>query len=141
MTILLIEDRVLEGTDAFNCAAVGVRRPGSNGPVLLTSSDITGDILLDVYLPGTSTAVYSTTFAKTLVQDGASYAVIHVATVDSLWEDEDAIGHNFAHKIRATDLAPVTLNGGRRYTFVYRIPTSKDGIVKVVFEWTVVSLH
>jgi len=141
VTILKIEDSVIESTDNFNVAAVAVPRPGTLGPVLLTASDISGSISLDVYLPGSSVPVYSTTFLKTLVQDGAPYAVIHAATVDSLWEDVDDLGHNFAHAIRASDLGAVTLNGGRRYAFVYRIPTTKNGTVVVIFEWTIVALH
>lgn len=141
MSLLLIQGTVLEGTDNYNVAAVAVRRAGNDAPVLLTTSDITGNIALSVYLPSSSTAVYSTTFAKTLVQDAAPYAVIHTAVVDSLWEDMDTVGHNFAHKIREADLTAGLLVGARRYTFVYAIPTVKDGTVKVVFEWTPAALH
>lgn len=141
MSVLIIEDKVLEGSDNWNVAAVPVPRPGTVGPVLLTQSDINGLIALDVYLPGSSTPIYSTTFAKTLTQSGSALQAIHAATVDSLWEDMDSIGHNFCHHIKAADLAPVTLNGGRRITFVYQIPTTRDGMVKVIFEWTIAALH
>ena len=76
MGILLIQGRVLELTDNWNVAAVAVPRPGIDGPVLLTQADISGSIQLDVYLPGSSSAVYTTTFAKTLVQDGAPYSAV-----------------------------------------------------------------
>lgn len=141
MSILLIQDKVVEGTDNWNVAAVAVPRPGTAGPVLISQSDISGLITLDVYLPASSTPIYTTTFAKTLTQSGSSLAAVHVATVDSLWEDMDTIGHNFAHHISLADLAPATLNGGRRYTFVYTIPTTRDGNVKAIFEWQVVPLH
>jgi hypothetical protein len=141
MTILRIQDDVLEGTDVWLVAAVAVPRPGTNGPVLLTQSDISGSLQLDIYLPGSSTAIYSVSFAKTLVQNGASYAVIHAATVDSLWQDVDDIGHSFAYHLNVADLAPAIMKGGRTYTAVFQIPTTRDGQVKVVFDLKVVALH
>lgn len=141
MTILLIEDTVAEGTDFWLVAAVAVPRPGTAGPVLLVQSDISGSIALNVYLPSSSVAVYSTTFVKTLQQNGSSLAAIHAATVDSLWEDVDTIGHNFIYHITEADLTAGLLKGGRRYSFVFGIPTTRDGTVKVVFEATIAALH
>jgi hypothetical protein len=137
MTVIVrIEDDVLEGTDAWNVGALAVPRAGFDGPVLLTQSDISGVISLDIYTPASSTAVYSTTFAKTLNQDSVSEAV-HTLAVDSL----DDRGHNFKHQVRVGDVGAGILKGGRRYTMVYQFPTARDGIVKAVWVWNIDALH
>lgn len=136
-----VEADVLEETDNWNVGAIAVPKTGQTGPILLTQADIAGAIELDVFTPGSSTPVYSTSFAKTLVQSGSTYAAVHAATVDSLWPSVDLIGHNFAHKIRAVDLLPATLDGSRRYTFKYRIPTVDDGIVVAIWVWNIKPVH
>lgn len=133
---------VIEGTDAYNLGAIPIPRYGFANGVLLTQSDVTGVITLNIYLPASSVVLYTTTFSKTLIQDGTLEA-IHAATVDKGWPD--SIGHNFQHQIRATDLAaystPLVLKGGRSYTFEYSIPTVRDGTVPAVFVWDITPRH
>lgn len=138
-TLLRIEDDVLEGTDFWVVAALAVRRAGQSSPVLLTQSDISGLISIDIFQPPAGASVYSATFSKTINQDGVSEA-IHAAAIDSLWGLDD-IGHNFKHQIRQADVGSTTLKGGRRYTIVYSIPTARDGTVKLIAVANIVPLH
>jgi hypothetical protein len=139
---ILHRQEVIEGTDAYNVGAITIPRAGFQNGVLLTQADVTGSITLNVYLPASSTVLYTTAFSKTLIQDGTLEA-IHAATVDKDWPD--AIGHNFQHQIRAADLAayvtPLVLKGGRSYTFEYLIPTLRDGTVPAIFVWDITPRH
>jgi len=138
--IIRVERDVDEGTDNWNVGAIAVPRAGFSGPVLLTQSDVNGLIGLSIFEPSSSTAVYSTTFAKTLSQDGVQDAIHAAAGGDSLWQLDD-IGYNFQHQIRQADVGALTLKGGRRYQMVYTFPTARDGNVKAIFVWNVRPLH
>lgn len=137
--ILQIEDEVLEGTDNWNVASVAVPRAGFSSPVQLTQTDISGSIGLAIYSPESSVPVYSTSFSKTLMQDGVTEAV-HPALIDSRWGLDD-IGHNFCHQIRQTDVGAGVMKGGRRYTMVYTFPTAQDGNVLAIFVWEIQPVH
>jgi len=139
MTVIHRErQKVLEGTDNWNVGAISVPRTTSTSRVLLTASDVNGSIALEVYLPNSSTSLYSTTFAKTLEQEAGTPA-IHAAQLDSHW-GIDSIGHNFLHKPTIADMG-FTPAGGRIYTFEYAIPTSADGTVYAIFEWEIDPRH
>jgi hypothetical protein len=136
MTVIVrIEDSVLELTDYWLVGALAVPRAGFTGPVLLTQSDISGSLTLDIFLPASSIPVYTRTFPKTLNQDGVSECV-HALVADSL----DDRGHNVKLQIRQADVGAVLL-GARRYTHVLTIPTARDGNVKAVWVANVDALH
>lgn len=138
--ILEARKELVEGSDAWNVAAIAVPRAAFTTPVLLTQSDITGSIVLNIYPQDSSTPVYTTSFAKTLVQDGSTMA-IHTALVDARWEGEDAIGHNFVHLIRQVDVGAGVLRGGRKFTMVYEITTLLDGVIFPTFTWDIRPRH
>lgn len=134
-TFVRIEDDLLEGIDYWLVGAIAVPRAGFDGPVVLTQSDISGSLTLDILLPASSTAVYSRTFPKTLNQDGISECV-HPLVSDSL----DGRGHSFKYQVRQADVGAV-LKGARRYTHVLTIPTARDGNVKAVWVVNIDPLH
>ena len=138
--IIRYRDEVIEGTDNWNVAAVAINREDYTTPVLITQSDVSGVIALDIYPPASSTAVYSTTFAKTLTQGGSTEA-IHTALVDSRWRGKDTTGHNFSHYVKESDVGAGVLEGGRLYTMVYAIPTVLDGTIYLIFEWDIQPRH
>ena len=140
MTVIHRErSRVLEGTDNWNVGSISVPRTTSTNRVLITPSDVSGAIALEVYLPNSSVSLYSTTFSKTLEQEAGTPA-IHAAQLDSHWGGADSIGHNFLHKVTIVALG-FTPAGGRTYTFEYMIPTSADGNVYAIFEWEIDPRH
>jgi len=139
MKTVIARREVLEGTDYWNVGSIAVPRAGYEKPVLLTQSDVSGSITLNVYAPDSSTPVYTTTFAKTLTQAGGTEA-IHAAVTDGRWGVND-IGHNFVHYVQQATVGAGILKGGRVYTMVYLIPTTLDGIIPAIFEWDVRPLH
>lgn len=130
MSLIIATDAVFEGTDNWNDGAIVVRSDSSDDGVLLVMSDIVGaTIQLDVFEQGNATAVYSTTVAKADVIDD----------VPVQWR-LNSTGRNFAHQIRQADVGAGVLRGGRRYDFVYQIPTVNDGELRCVWVWQVKGL-
>jgi len=140
MSQTLTEGEVLEGSDFWIAMAIAVDRAVFTSPVLLTQGDISGSITLNVYGPYSSAAIYTTTFLKTSSQDGGVTQAIHAALVDSRWEGEDAIGHNFVYQVRQADL-PGLLKGGKTYTFDFSIPTLQDGNVPAIARVSIKPRH
>lgn len=138
--ILRVRKEVMEGTDNWNVGALSVPRATFAQNVLLTQSDVSGLITLNIYPPDSSTAVYTTTFAKTLTQAGGTEA-IHTALVDSRWNGKNTIGHNFVHYVQQADVGAGILKGGRSYTMEYAIPTAQDGTLYAVFVWDIDARH
>lgn len=130
MTVIIVEDDVLEGTDNYNDHSVVIASDDSDDGVLLTTGDVNGSISLDVFEEGNGTAVYSTTMAAAAVIDN----------VPVPW-DLDGIGRNFRHKIAQADVGAGVLRGSRNYRMIYRIPTLNDGTLRLVFVWRIIPLE
>ncbi len=130
MTDLIVEKDVLEGTDNYNDASVAIASSGSDDGVLLVTSDVSGSISLDVFEDGVAAAVYSTTMSAASV----------IENVPIPWR-VDSTGYNFRHRIAIATVGANTLKGGRRYEMIYRIPTTNDGTLRLVFVWNIRSLE
>ncbi len=126
--ILIAEDKVLEGTDNRNDGQIVIASDTSDDGVLLVTSDVSGSISLDVYEQVSSTAIYSTTMAAASVIDN----------VPVPWR-LDSVGRNWRHSVSLATLG-VPLLGGKRYTFLYRVPTLLDGTLHLAWIWNVVPL-
>lgn len=128
--ILIAEDDVLEGTDNYNDGEIVIASSTADDGVLLTTSDVDGSITLQLFEPGSATALYTTTLS-------ASSVIVNTAIAWRL----DSVGRNFRHRVKQTDVGAAVLKGGRRYHFVYSIPTLVDGVLRCVWVWNIRSLH
>lgn len=112
-----------EGADGHN---VGIATFSNR--TALVQGDVSS-IALDVFEVQTSAALYSAVVVVSAV-------IFNTLQLDGYW-GLDSDGYNFRHKIRQADLGTVNLEGGKTYMFVYRLTTSAEGVIPLIFFWTV----
>ena len=124
---VVIESIVEEGTDNQNVGQVA--KP--DGTFIL-EADVPAGWALDVYEKANSVPIYS------LAGQSTSGVIFDTPQLDGFWGIDD-IGYNFRHPVTQVALATqsASLEGGRRYLFLYQFPTMTEGILVSRFIWRI----
>jgi len=127
--IVVAEDEVQEGSDCSDVGAIVV----GDGRTLLVSTDVSGQVTLDIIERRSQTPIYSTTFAA-----GSSGPLYDTPFTDNYW-GLDTVGGNWRYKPTHAQLGAAAWKGGRTYDHVYSIPTTNHGTIRAIFRRKIIA--